>query len=44
MAQKEVVKVWRSNKIFAKTQWICEGWRAKLELCKELKEKNNFRG
>ena len=44
IARREVAKVWRSDEIFAEAQRICEGWRAKLELCKELKGKNNFRG
>ena len=30
--------------MFAEVQRICEGQKAKLELDKELKRKNNFRG
>lgn len=43
-ARKEVAKVWRSDEIFAEAQRICMGWKAKLELCRELKGKNYFRG
>ena len=43
IARRDVAKVQRSDEIFTEVQYICESQRAKLELCKELKGKNNFR-